>query len=60
METSSMSAKAGDEKRERARIALPDVRDVISEWFSQEYPDRLRHDCWWKDHSQYREYHKSL
>jgi len=39
---------------------LPDVDDVISEWFSQEHPDRLQHLSWWRDHSQYREYHKTL
>jgi hypothetical protein len=60
METPITQAKSQYKKKESAQITLPDVKDVISEWFSQEYPDRLRHDCWWKDHSQYREYHKSL
>jgi hypothetical protein len=60
METPSTPAKVGDEKNERGRTGFPDVNDVIAEWFSQEYPDRLRHECWWKDHSQYREYHKSV
>jgi len=38
---------------------LPDVEDVISDWFSQDHPERLKRDCW-RDHSQYREYHKTV
>jgi hypothetical protein len=39
---------------------LPDPAVVLSEWFSQEHPERLHHDCMWRDHNQYREYHKSF
>ena len=60
METGNASAKIADKKKEMERVRLPDVEDVIAEWFSQEHPDRLKHDCWWRDHSQYREYHKTL
>lgn len=49
-----------EEKKNTRKTDLPDVEDVISEWFSREYPDRLQHECWWRDHSQYREYHKTL
>lgn len=44
-------------KNERAN--LPNVDDVISDWFSKDHPDRLRSTCW-RDHSQYREYHKTV
>ena len=47
-------------KKEIVATVLPDIEDVISDWFSQEHPDRLQHDCWWRDHSQYREYHKGI
>jgi len=47
------------EKRDDIAKSLPNADDVISEWFSQGHPDRLRKTCW-RDHSQYREYHKSL
>lgn len=39
---------------------LPDVDNIISEWFSEEHPDRLQHLNWNRDHAQYREYHKSI
>jgi hypothetical protein len=42
------------------KSSLPDVDDVVSEWFSEEHPDRLQHLNWNKDHAQYREYHKTL
>jgi hypothetical protein len=40
-------------------MRLPNAEDVISEWFSQDHPDRLQKTCW-RDHNQYREYHKTL
>ena len=46
------------EKHDTAKC-LPNADDVISEWFSQDHPDRLQKTCW-RDHNQYREYHKSL
>lgn len=39
---------------------LPDVDNIISEWFSEEHPDRLQHLNWNRDHAQYREYHKAI
>ena len=42
------------------KSSLPDVDDVVSEWFSEEHPDRLQHLNWNKDHAQYREYHKTI
>ena len=47
------------EKKDVQKWKLPDADDVISEWFSQDHPNRLRKTCW-RDHSQYREYHKTL
>jgi len=47
------------EKKDDIAKSLPNADDVVSEWFSQDHPDRLRKTCW-RDHSQYREYHKSL
>jgi hypothetical protein len=41
------------------KVELPEPDDVISDWFSQDHPDRLGRTCW-RDHSQYREYHKTL
>ena len=46
----------GREKQAR----LPNVDEVISDWFSKEHPERLQHLDWWRDHAQYREYHKTL
>lgn len=46
-------------ERDDTAKRLPNADDVISEWFSQDHPDRLQKTCW-RDHSQYREYHKSL
>lgn len=48
-----------EEKKDIETSNLPDAEDVISEWFSQDHPDRLIKTCW-RDHSQYREYHKTL
>lgn len=60
METKTNSTKMANEKEENKRPNLPDVGDVISEWFSEEHPDRLQHLNWNRDHAQYREYHKTL
>lgn len=60
MNRESRSAKIADKENEIDKTHLPDIEEVISEWFSQEHPDRLKHECWWRDHSQYREYHKTL
>lgn len=54
-----MDVNVKPEKRDDIAKSLPDADDVVSEWFSQDHPDRLRKTCW-RDHSQYREYHKSL
>lgn len=47
------------ERKNVEKSNLPEADDVISEWFSQDHPDRLERTCW-RDHSQYREYHKTL
>ena len=47
------------ERKNIEKSNLPDAEDVISEWFSQDHPDRLGRTCW-RDHSQYREYHKTV
>jgi hypothetical protein len=47
------------QKKNIEKSNLPEADDVISEWFSQDHPDRLKRTCW-RDHSQYREYHKTL
>ena len=46
--------------KEDGKSDLPEVDNIISEWFSEEYPDRLQHLNWNRDHAQYREYHKTL
>lgn len=60
METRTNLAKVESEKEENRKSSLPDVDDIISEWFSEEHPDRLQHLNWNRDHAQYREYHKTL
>lgn len=60
MEIRTSLPKMPNEKKENNKRRLPDVEGVISEWFSQEHPDWPKHECWWRDHSQYREYHKTL
>ena len=47
-------------KENREKSCLPNDTDVLSEWFSQEHPDRLKHLRWNRDHNQYHEYHKTL
>lgn len=47
------------ERKNVEKSNLPEADDVISEWFSQDHLDRLKRTCW-RDHSQYREYHKTL
>jgi len=42
-----------------AAKCLPKSDDVISEWFSQDHPDRLR-ETNWSNHNQYEEYSKTL
>ena len=59
MKNSNLSV-AGNKKENDEKSSLPDVDDVISDWFSQEHPDRLQHLDWWRDHAQYREYHKTV
>jgi len=60
METGTGPTKLEVKRENLEKSSLPDTEEVISEWFSQEHPDRLKHECWWRDHSQYREYHKTL
>ncbi len=59
MEKQNILMKTKNEK-EIENPRLPNTDEVISEWFSQKHPDRLKHNCMWKDHNQYREYHKSI
>lgn len=47
-------------KENYEKSCLPNDTDVLSEWFSQEHPDRLNHLSWNRDHNQYHEYHKTL
>jgi hypothetical protein len=51
--------KKEEEEEKNIKVELPEPDDVISDWFSQDHPDRLGRTCW-RDHSQYREYHKAL
>jgi hypothetical protein len=60
MESRTAPTKLEAKQDDLKKSILPDPEEVISDWFSQEYPDRLKHECWWRDHSQYREYHKTL
>jgi len=60
METKSDQTMMQKTERDRKELSLPNAIDVVSEWFSQEHPDRLKHLLWNKDHNQYHEYHKSL
>jgi hypothetical protein len=60
MESRTAPTKLEAKQDDLKKSILPDPEEVISDWFSQEYPDRLKHECWWRDNSQYREYHKTL
>jgi len=47
------------EKRDDIAKSLPNADDVVSEWFSQDHPDRLQKTAW-SQHHQYEEYSKSV
>ena len=53
------ATRAPEIERSNTPKCLPDADDVILDWFSQDHPDRLQKTCW-RDHNQYREYHKTL
>lgn len=41
------------------KLNLPNEDDILSEWLSRDHPERLKRECW-RDHNQYREYHKTI